>query len=119
METLFVLLYWPVVGLLILFASRALLRKGVGPWWNLLLISVPLWVLSMVVFGSVIEHLHGRLLQILYGQGVSAFHHFLYGLLYTLWVVVCLNLSLEPVGRRIREERRRKKAAEAKPAGME
>jgi hypothetical protein len=75
METLFVLLYWPVIGLLILFVSRRLLRKGVGPWWNFLLICVPLWALSLVVFGSVGErlHLHGRLVQMLfYSQGVGA-----------------------------------------------
>ncbi len=87
METLFVLLYWPVAGLLILLVSRALLRKGVGPWWNFLLICVPLWALSVGVFGSVIDllHLHGRLLQIVfYGRGSSGAF---YNLLYMLWIL--------------------------------
>ncbi len=66
METLFVFLYWPVVGLLILFVSRALLGKGVGPWWNFLLVCLPLWALSIGAFFSVkgLLHLHGRLLQV-------------------------------------------------------
>jgi len=109
------LLYWPVVGVLILFVSRALLRKGIGPWWNLLLICVPLWALSIGVFFSVkdILHLHGRLLQILYGEHVSARENFYYGLLYTLWIVGWLNVSTTPADRRIHEEKRKKKAAKA------
>jgi hypothetical protein len=120
METLFVLLYWPVVGVLILFVSRALLRKGIGPWWNLLLICVPLWALSIGVFFSVkdILHLHGRLLQMV---GIVAGPHFengFYGYLYELWMATwCCYVATEPAFQKIREESRKKKAAKAAQAG--
>jgi hypothetical protein len=38
METLFVLLYWPVVGLLLFFVTRRLLQMDVGRWWIILAI---------------------------------------------------------------------------------
>jgi hypothetical protein len=120
METLFVLLYWPVVGLLILFVCLALLRMGVGPWWTLLSCLL-LWYLYMDAFDSVVEHLHlhGRLVQILgfvYGQR-NASQVYLPQLLYTLWTLVWLNVSTRPAFRRIHEERRKKKAAKAALAG--
>jgi hypothetical protein len=119
-ETLFALLWWPVAGALILFACRALLRKGVGPWWSEL-ICLPLWALAVVVFGFVGEHLHdGRLVQILfYSQGVSAFHAALCQTLYAAWVAVCVGVSTRPADRRIAEERRKKKAAKAALAAGE
>jgi len=117
METLFVLLWWPVVGVLILFVSRALLRKGVGPWWNFLLICLPLWALSIGAFFSVkgFLHLHGLLLQIVGlvpSQRVNGF----YGTLYQFWIANCLYWSTEPVFRRLREDWRKKKVAKAAPA---
>jgi hypothetical protein len=120
METLFVLLYWPVVGVLILFVSRLLLRKGVGPWWNFLLVCLPLWALSVGVLYSVIGflHLHGRLLQIvgfIASQHVDGFYQFLY----TFWMANCFYVSTEPVFRRLREDWRKKKATKAALAGGE
>jgi hypothetical protein len=38
METLFVLLWWPVVGVLLFFVTRRLLQMGVGRWWIILAI---------------------------------------------------------------------------------
>lgn len=121
METLFVLLYWPVAGLLILFASRALLRKGVGPWWNFLLICLPLWALSVGVFFSVrdVLHLHGRLLQM---TGFVFGPHYVngsYGFPYQFGAANCFYWSMEPVFRRLREDWRRKRAAKAALAAGE
>jgi len=120
-ETLFVWLYWPVVGLLILLASRAQLRKGVGPWWNFLLICLPLWALSIGIFFSVKDllHLHGRLLQIVGFASGPYFVNGFYGALYQFWIANCLYWSTEPVFRRLREEWRKKKAAKAALAGAE
>ena len=108
METLFVLLYWPVVGVLILFVSRALLRKGVGPWWNFLLISGPLWVLAVGVFFSVkdILHLHGRLLQIVGFVAGPYFVNGFYGFLYQFWIANCFYWST-PIFPNLREDWRR------------
>lgn len=118
------LLYWPVAGALIRIPAMRLLRRGIGPWWILLLICVPLEALSMVVFfvsvGDLL-HLHGRLVQILvYSQGVSAFHAFLCQLLYMAWVALgIVDVPTKPVFRRIAEEKRKKKAAKALPVGAE
>jgi hypothetical protein len=120
METLFVLLYWPVVGLLILFVCLALLRMGVGPWWNFLLISGPLWALSIGAFFSVkgFLHLHGLLLQIVGlvpSQRVNGF----YGTLYQFWLANCFYWStpvfpnLWEAWRSLRKHWHRKKATKA------
>ena len=125
METLFVLLYWPVMGLLILFASRALLRKGVGPWWNFLAICLPLWALSIGVFFSVkgLLHLHGRLQQIVGLASGPYFVNGFYAALYHFWIANCFYWSTEPVFRAIRrkaeERRKKKKAAKAALVGGE
>jgi hypothetical protein len=118
METLFVLLYWPVMGLLILLVSRELLRKGIGPWWTELICLV-LGVLALGVFFSVkdILHLHGRLLQIV---GFVASQHIdgFYQALYQFWIAVwCVYVPTIPADRRIAEDRRKKKAAKAALAG--
>jgi hypothetical protein len=127
METLFVLLYWPVAGALIAVVEWWLLRKGVRPLWMLLLIYLPLWCalwgISMAGFWSATRylHLHGPLLQILglvYDQqgGWNARYNFYYGLM----SVLCIGASLGgfyPSDRRRDEERRRKKAAKAALAG--
>ena len=116
METLFVLLYWPLVGLLIQFATRALLQKGVGPWRNFLLICLPLWALSGVIFESAVRllHLHGRLLQMV-GYVASQRGNAFYNFLYTLFVANCFYVSTEPVFRAWRK----KKAAKAALAAGE
>ncbi|MGP8259757.1 MAG: hypothetical protein ACLQM6_07370 [Acidobacteriaceae bacterium] len=124
METLFVLLYWPVVGVLSLFASRALLRKGVGPW-RAQLIYVPLWVLALALFFYVIHllHLHGRLLQIVgfvASQHIDGFYQFLY----QFWIANCFYWST-PIFPNLREDWHRlkdwhrKKAAKAALAAGE
>jgi hypothetical protein len=38
MEMLFVLLYWPVVGILLFFVTQRLLQIGAGRWWTILAI---------------------------------------------------------------------------------
>jgi hypothetical protein len=122
METLFVLLYWPASGVLILFVSRALLRKGVGPWWNFYLICIPLGLLSVCVFFFVkdILHLHGRLLQMVGFVAGPHFENGFYGALYEFWMAVwCCYVATEPPFLKIREERRKKKAATAALAASE
>jgi hypothetical protein len=119
MTTLILLLYWPVVGLLIRQFSIRVLRREIGIRWIEYGIVYPLLALSIGVFLLVGEHLHGGLMQTLYGQRVSSFHTALYQLLYAMWMIVCLLMSKEPINLKTSEKKRMKKAAQAALAAGE